>query len=84
LQKLREKRELERRKKEAEERKHRENFNITPLVSSPEERGKSVPGPSIVVMPPLPTDDVIYPDVLDSEKSSYIPKPDGLSLSAPR
>jgi hypothetical protein len=84
LQKLREKRELERRKKEAEEGKQRENFNITPPVSSPEERGKTVPGTSIVVMPPLPTDNVIYPDMLETEKLGYIPKPDGLSVSAPR
>jgi hypothetical protein len=84
LQKLREKRELERRKKEAEESKQRKNFNITPPVSSPEERGKSVAGTSIVVMPPLTTDDVIYPDMVDTEKSGYIPKPDGLSVSAPR
>jgi hypothetical protein len=84
LQKLKEQRELERRKKEAEESKKRENFKITPPVSSPEEKGKNAPGTSIVVMPPLSTDNVIYPDVLETEQLNYIPKPDILSVSAPR
>jgi hypothetical protein len=53
-------------------------------VSSPEEKGKTMPGTSIVVMPPVPTDNVIYPDVLETDKLGYIPKPDGLSVSAPR
>lgn len=43
-----------------------------------------MPGTSIVVMPPVPTDNVIYPDVLETDKLGYIPKPDGLSVSAPR
>jgi hypothetical protein len=43
-----------------------------------------VPGTSIVVMPPVPTDNVIYPEVLETGRLSYIPKPDGLSMSAPR
>jgi len=83
-QKLKEKRELERRKKEAEGSKQHENFKITPPMSSPEEKGKTMPGTSIVVMPPVPTDNVIYPEVLETEKLTYIPKPDGLSVSAPR
>lgn len=84
MQKLKEKRELERRKREAEESKHHENFKITPPVISPGGKGKPTPGTSIVVMPPVPTDNVIYPEVLETEKLSYIPKPDGLSVSAPR
>ena len=51
---------------------------------SPGGKGKPTPGTSIVVMPPVPTDNVIYPEVLETEKLSYIPKPDGLSVSAPR
>jgi hypothetical protein len=84
LQKLREQRELERRKREAEESKKREDPKITPPQILPGERGKSIPGSSVVVMPPVPTDNVIYPDVLEPEKPSYIPKPDSLSISAPR
>jgi hypothetical protein len=84
LQKLIEQRELERRKREAEESKQRENFKLTPPVSSPEKKGKTMPGTSIVVMPPVPTDDVIYPDVLETDKLSYVPKLDGLSVSVPR
>jgi len=84
LQKLKEKRELERRKKEAEESKQHENFKITPPISSPAEKEKTMPGTSIVVMPPVPTDNVIYPEELETGKLSYIPKPDGLSVSAPR
>ena len=84
MQKLKEKRELERWKKEAAESKQHENYKITPPTSSPEEQGKTMPGTSIVVMPPVPTDNVIYPEVLETEKLGYIPKPDGLSVSAPR
>jgi hypothetical protein len=84
LQKQREQRELERRKREAEESKQRESFKITPPVSSPEKQGKTMPGASIVVMSPVPTDNVIYPDVLETEKLSYVPKLDGLSVAAPR
>lgn len=83
-QKAREQRELERRKREAEETKKREDLKITPSQILPGERGKSIPGSSVVVMPPVPTDDVIYPDVLEPEKPSYIPKPDSHSISAPR
>jgi STAM-binding protein len=83
-QKLKEKWELERRKKEAQESKQHDSFKITPPLSSPEDKGNSMPGTSIVVMPPVTTDNVIYPEMLETEKLSYIPKPDGLSVSAPR
>ena len=42
-----------------------------------------MPGTSFVVLPPVTTDHVMNLDVLETEKSSYIPKPDGLSVSAP-
>lgn len=84
LQKLREQEELERRKREAEESKKRKDLKITPPQILPGERVKSIPGSSVVVMPPVPTDNVIYPDMLEPEKPSYIPKPDNLSISAPR
>lgn len=84
MQKLKEKWELERRKKEAQESKQHDSFKITPPLSSPEDKGNSMPGTSIVVMPPVTTDNVIYPEMLETEKLSYIPKPDGLSVSAPR
>ena len=41
-------------------------------------------GTSFVVMPPVTTDNVMNLDVLETEKLGYIPKPDGLSVSAPR
>jgi len=40
-------------------------------------------GTSFVVMPPVTTDNVMNLDVLETEKLSYIPKPDGLPVSAP-
>jgi hypothetical protein len=52
-------------------------------MSSPEEKGKIMPGISFVVMPPATTDNVMNLDVLETEKLSYIPKPDGLSVSVP-
>jgi hypothetical protein len=84
LQKLREQRELERRKREAEEIEQCENHEFTPPVNSPAEKGITIPGTSVVVMPPLSTDNVIYPDTLELEKPGYVPKPDSLSLSVPR
>jgi hypothetical protein len=84
LQKLREQRELERRKREAEERKQHGDLEVTPPVSSPAEKGRTVPGTSVVVMPPLSTDNVIYPDMLELEKSDDIHKRDSLPVSVPR
>ena len=52
-------------------------------MSSPEKKGRTMPGTSFVVMPPVTTGNVMNLDVLETEKSSYIPKPGGLSLSAP-
>jgi hypothetical protein len=34
-------------------------------------------------MPPVTTDNVMNIDVLETEKLSYIPKPDGLSVFVP-
>jgi hypothetical protein len=42
-----------------------------------------MPGTSFVVMPPVTTHNVMTLDVLEMEKLSYIPKPDGLPVSAP-
>jgi hypothetical protein len=84
LQKLREQMEHERRKREAEEIKKREDLKITPMQILPGEREKSIPGSSVVVTSPIPTDNIIYPDMLEPEKPRYIPKPDSLSVSAPR
>lgn len=84
MQKRREQRELEHRKREAEEIKQREDHEFTPPVNSPAEKGLTIPGTSVVVMPPLSTDDVIYPDTLELEKPGYMPKPDSLSVSVPR
>jgi hypothetical protein len=84
FQKLREQRELERRKREAEETEKREDLKTTPPQILPGERGKSIPGSSVVVMPPVPTDNVIYPDELEPDKPSYIPKPGSHSIPAPR
>jgi hypothetical protein len=88
LQKLREQRELEHRKREEEETeeiKQREGLEkSTPPVRSPEEKKMTVPGTSVVVMPAITTDNVIYPDMLEPERPAYVPKPDSLSVSAPR
>ena len=59
LQKLRSRGNLCIRKKKAEESKLHENFKITPPVSSPEDNEKIKPGTSVVVMPPVNTDNVI-------------------------
>jgi hypothetical protein len=83
LQKLREQREHERRKR-GEETKKREDRKSTPTPILSEEREKSIPGSSVVVMPPVATDNVIYPDMLEPENPSYVPKPDSLSVSVPR
>lgn len=50
----------------------------------PAQKGHTIPGTSVVVMPPVSTDDVIYPDTLELEKPGYTPKPDSLSISVPR
>jgi hypothetical protein len=42
-----------------------------------------MPGTSFVIMPPVTTDNVMKLDVIETEKLSYIPKPDGLSVPAP-
>ena len=63
--------------------KGNKKFKILPPVSSPEEKRKTMPGTSSVVMPAVTTDNVRNLDVLETEKSSYIPKPDCLSVSAP-
>jgi hypothetical protein len=84
LQKLREQMEHEHRKREAEETKKHENLKSTTTQILPGEREKSMPGSSVVVMSPIATDNVIYPDMLEPEKPNYIPKPDSLSVSAPR
>jgi hypothetical protein len=76
--------EHERRKREAEEIKKREDLKITPTQILPGEREKSIPGSSVVVTFPIPTDDIIYPDMLEPEKPNYLPKPDSVSVSAPR
>ncbi|XP_069680632.1 STAM-binding protein [Periplaneta americana] len=77
--KVKEQRELERRKKEEEERKLREETAVTP---PPTDSPKTAvpPGTSVVVMPPVPTDSIIYPDTFEPDK----PKPDGLSIQTPR
>jgi hypothetical protein len=41
-----------------------------------------MPGTFFVVKPPVTTDNVMNLDVLETEKSSYIPNPDGLPVSA--
>ena len=74
-QKLKEKRRLMLRDKE-DKRKKDNKFKITPLTS-PEEKGKTMPRTSSVVMPPVTTDNIRNVDVLETEKSSYIPKPYG-------
>ena len=76
-QKLKEMRELEQEKED--KRKQHKNFEITPPVSSPEQKRKTMPGTFFVVMPPVTTDHVRNLDVLEAEKSRYIPKPDCLS-----
>ena len=42
-----------------------------------------MPGTSFVVMPPVTTNNEMNLYVLQTEKLSYIPKPDGLSVSTP-
>ena len=50
---------MHQKKKEDEENKLHENFKITPPLSSPEDKEKTKTGISIVVMPPVTTDNVI-------------------------
>ncbi|KDR24328.1 STAM-binding protein [Zootermopsis nevadensis] len=77
-------RELERQKREAEEIKQHEGREFPHRVKLPAQKGHTIPGTSVVVMPPVSTDDVIYPDTLELEKPGYTPKPDSLSISVPR
>jgi len=49
-------------------------------MSSPEKKGKTMPGTCFVVMPPITTDNVLNIDVLETEKSNYIPKPGSLCV----
>ena len=48
------------------------------------EKDSTAPGTSIVVVPNIPTDSIIYPDTLEPEKPSYVPKPDSLSVLSPK
>ena len=70
MQTLNEKRELEHRKKDAEVHKQHESVKITPPVSSPEDNGNTVPG-----MPPVSTEYVIYPELLEIAKLGNITEP---------
>ncbi|PSN39468.1 STAM-binding protein [Blattella germanica] len=80
--KVREQKEQERRKKAEEEMKMRKQVEITP--HPPQQKGVPDSSSSIVVLPSVPTDNVIYPDTLEPEKPTFIPKPDSLSIGSPK
>ena len=67
-------------KDEEEESKLYETFEIAPPVSSPEDKEKTKQGTTIIVMPTVTTDNVINPNVLQTEESQYIPKLENLSI----
>jgi hypothetical protein len=54
--------------KEEDKRKQYKKFKITLPMSSPEEKGKTMPGTSFVVMTPVTTDNVMNLDVLETKK----------------
>ncbi|KAJ9586655.1 hypothetical protein L9F63_019757, partial [Diploptera punctata] len=76
--KKRQQRELERRKREQEMKTLKDvKISADSSLVTPQKKDSNTPGTSVVFVPNIPTDSIVYPSSLDLEK----PKPDSLSLS---